>query len=68
MNRNCLAPIIVGGTVFLSGLPVVEEREHFHIEQRQYQEPDKMTYENPSSTATFVTGVVGLFDHDRNFQ
>jgi len=68
MKRNHFAPIIVGGTVFLSGLPVMEERERFHIEQRQYQEPDKMTYENPSSTATVITGVVGLFDQDKNFQ
>jgi len=51
------------------GVPVAEKREHFHIEQRQYQEPDKMTYENPSSTATFVMGTVGRFGfNDRNFQ
>jgi hypothetical protein len=61
MNR--LAPIIFSGTIVLSGLPIVEEREHFHIEQRQYQEQSKLTYENPASTATVITGTVGLFDH-----
>ncbi len=62
--RKHFAPIIVGGTIFLSGLPVVEEREHFHIEQRQYQEPSKLTQEPVVSTATFVTGTVGPLDHD----
>ena len=70
---NCLAPIILGGTVVLSSLPVVEERQHFHIELRQYQESSKPTYETPASTATFVTGTVGFSDHsgdkwNRNFR
>ncbi len=68
MNR--LAPIIFSSTIVFSGLPIVEEREHFHVEQRQYQEPSKLTYEPVVSTATFVRGTVGLFDHDDrwNFQ
>jgi len=62
--RNRFVPIIVSGTVFFMGVPVAEKREPFHIEQRQYQEPDKMTYENPSSTATITRGTVGLFDYN----
>ncbi len=66
MMRNRFAPIVVGSTVFLLGLPIVEEREHFHIEQRQYQEPSKLTYEPTVSTATVVMGTVGLLDGDWN--
>ena len=62
MNR--FGPIIFSGTIIFSGLPVVEEREHFHVEQRQYQEPSKLTYEPVVSTATFVRGTVGLFDYN----
>jgi hypothetical protein len=61
--RNRFGPIFVTGTIVLSWLPVVEQREHFHIEQRQHQEPSKITYENPASTATVITGTVGLFDN-----
>jgi hypothetical protein len=61
--RNRFGPIFVTSTIVLSWLPVVEQREHFHIEQRQYQEPSKLTYEPAVSTATFTTGIVSLFDH-----
>jgi hypothetical protein len=40
------------------GLTVVEGRESNHIEQRQYVEPSKQTYENAMSTAT-VTFIGG---------
>ena len=45
------APIIITGAL-LSGMAVVEGREPSHIEQRQYEEPSKLTYEIAVSTAT----------------
>jgi hypothetical protein len=45
------APIMITG-VMLSGLTVLEGREPHHIEQRQYEEPSKLTYEIANSTAT----------------
>jgi hypothetical protein len=70
--RYHFVPVIIGGAVFLTSVPVVEERDHLHIEQRQYEEPSKLTHEPVVSTATVVTGTVGLFDHpgdkwNRNF-
>jgi hypothetical protein len=59
-NRGKSAPIIVTGAL-LSGLTIVEGREPYHIEQRQYEEPSKLTYENAYSTATFTTGTI-LYD------
>ncbi len=60
------APLIITGAL-LSGFAVVEGREPYHIELRQYQEPSKLTYEIASSTATFVTGTILIdpFDRDR---
>jgi len=65
-RRGKSAPIIVTSAL-LSGLAVVEERDPYHIEQRQYEEPSKLTYEIAASTATFVTGTVLFdpFDRDR---
>jgi hypothetical protein len=42
-------------------LTIVEGPEPYHIEQRQYEEPSKLTYENAYSTATFTTGTI-LYD------
>jgi hypothetical protein len=60
------APIIITGAL-LSGLAVVEEREPYHIEQRQYQEPSKLTYEISLSTASGTVGtfLINPFDRDR---
>jgi hypothetical protein len=57
-------PIILTGAL-LTGLAVIEEREPYHIEQRQYEEPSTLTYA-VTSTATFVAGVrlLGSFNHD----
>ncbi len=56
MRNRCgrSAPIIITGAL-LSGLTVAEGREPYHIEQRQYQEPSKLTYEIAISTATITT-------------
>jgi hypothetical protein len=58
------APIIVTGAL-LSGMAVVEGREPYHTELRQYAEPSKLTYENAVSTATAnIMPVSGLFGWD----
>jgi hypothetical protein len=51
-------PIVLAGA-FLAGLTVIEEREPYHIEQRQYEEPSKLSYEIATSTATGVAYTVG---------
>jgi len=64
--RKPFTRIALSTAVAISSLPVVEERERFHIEQRQYQEPSKETHENPGITATVIRGTVGsLFDYGR---
>jgi len=65
-RRKKSAPIIVTGAL-LSGLAVVEGREPYHIEQRQYQEPSKLSYEIMLSTASGTVGtfLINPFDRDR---
>jgi len=48
--RRKLAPFVAGAV--LTGACVVEGREPEHIEQRQHEEPPRLTYENANSTAT----------------
>jgi hypothetical protein len=68
MRNRCRksAPLIITGAL-LSGVAVVEGREPYHIEQRQYQEPSKLTYEISLSTATVTVGtsLMNPFDRDR---
>jgi hypothetical protein len=56
MRNRCgkSAPIMITGAL-LSGLAVVEGREPYHIEQRRYEGPSKLTYEIAISTATITT-------------
>ena len=62
-HRRKPTPIIVTGAL-LSGMAVVEGREPYHTELRQYVEPSKLTYENAAATAT-ITQVSGAFGWDR---
>ncbi len=59
-RRGKSAPIIITGAL-LSGLAVIEGKEPYHIEPRQYEEPPKLTYEIAVSTATVTTSTV-LYD------
>ena len=59
--RNCYVksvPVILAaaltGEKFL--VAAEKQREPYHIEQQQYEEPSSLTYA-VASTATFVTGV-----------
>ena len=53
--RRKLAPF-VAGAVLSGAAVVVEGREPEHIEQQQYEEPSRLTYEIANSTATFSVG------------
>jgi hypothetical protein len=58
------APIIITTAALLSGMTVVEGREPYHTELRQYVESSKLTYENAATTAT-ITYVSSLSSWDR---
>ncbi len=59
------APITITTVALLSSsMVVVEGRELYHTELRQYVEPSKLTHENAAATATFITGTVGVFGWD----
>ena len=59
------APIILTSAL-LTGLTVIEGREPYHVEPRQYEEPSRLTYEIATSTATAVTPVLLFSPFDLN--
>jgi hypothetical protein len=63
-SRKSAPMIIITSAAFLSGTAVVEGRERYHTELRQYVEPSKLTYENAAATAT-ITYVSSPFGWDR---
>jgi len=51
-TKKTMAWVISGTLVTAEG--ICEARENPHIEQRQYEEPPRLSYEFPNSTATMT--------------
>jgi hypothetical protein len=51
-TRKTMAWVVSGSLVVAVG--IYEARENPHIEGRQYEEPSRLSYEFPNSTATMT--------------